>query len=481
MNQKIKQILFFMIGPFISKSFSFISVPVFSYFLTLKQYGNYTLFTMLLMYLSPIITLGTEQYYLRDYDIKDGYKKRTAIFYLFTCTLIILMITFIILRLFLNKSKLWGMPFYFIYLGIIISFFNAIQDIYSRTIRFHGMGQLYSNILFINQLTTFILSLVLIIIYKNVISLIISSLFSSFLNVILYIVAYRKYVMKLEKNISRRNIQYKNILKNALNFSFPLLPGVFLWVVQSTIDRFFISKYLSMEDLGLFSVGFKFATIIPLFVNSFLIFWEPKLYICHDKFGDSKMLNKTVSNYKNLYGLTISSIVLGMFVLLPLGVKVMSSSYQMALYIIPLMLYSNFIHGFNYFSGMGPQMKKKTFISIFPLIAAVLVNIFLNFFFINKFGILAVLLSTNISFLVLLLLNYYITRKMISNIPNIDFDITQLILQILVATIFYTTRNFMVTCTFMILIYLMNLIKNRKNLSSYLIILRDIFVKKIVN
>lgn len=480
LSKGIKQILFFMVGPFISRIFTFISLPIFSYFLTLKEFGTYNLFAILLMYFTPMITLGTEQFYLRNYTKKTGYQTRRAIFGMYIILFLITFFSCYLYYIFSGNNVINGMPFYYLLIAVTISLFNALQDIYIRTIRFHGLGESYSKLLFINQFFLFALSTILIAIYQNVLSLLLATLISSMFNYFHSILIFNKKIKNIEQKVQRISLQLvKKTLTQALKFSLPLLPAIFLWVFQSTVDRFFIVKYLNNEALGVFSIGFKFASIISMFVTSFLIFWEPKLYIAYDDHGDSKAFKAVVEKYKNFYGLFINTVILGMFIFLPFAIKVMSPEYQVALYIIPLMLFSNYIHGYSYFSGMGPQLRKKTVVSLIPLLVASLINIVLNALLIEKLNLLGVLTATNISFFSLLIINYVITKRMVKMVPSIVGDCGLILLFIGITTYFFVTKDYIISSIAMFLVYCIDLIRNKNKLKEYFNITIRLVSKKI--
>ncbi|MGG1071848.1 oligosaccharide flippase family protein [Priestia megaterium] len=479
-GQGIKQILYFMVGPFISRLFTFISLPVFSYYLTLEEFGLYNLFTMLLMYFVPLTTLGTEQYYLRNYSREGGYHNRTALFTMYVSLSIVYFVAFFIFLIFSGGKIISGIPSYYILIAIAVSILNSLQDIYIRTIRFYGLGEVYSRILFISQLFLFVLSISLVSIFENVFALLIAMLISAIFNLIINVTYFRKNIEKLEeRNLAVTFNNIIKVIKEALKFSLPLLPSIFLWVLQSSVDRVFISKFLDNDALGLFSVGFKFASIVSLFVTSFLIFWEPKLYILYDKYGDSREFKKNVQKYKNFYSLFLNTILVVAFLLLPLGIKVMATDYRASLYIIPLMLFSNYIHGFSYFSGMGPQLRKITILSLFPLLISVVTNLILNLLLIKKLGLLGVILATNISFLVLLIINYLITKRLVKSVPNIIGELFKISLLIVVTIYFYVTHSYTLSSLGIIIIYVINLIENRKNLKEYKSLFLAIIMKKL--
>ncbi|MCV5180224.1 oligosaccharide flippase family protein, partial [Escherichia coli] len=80
-------------------------------------------------------------------------------------------------------------------------------------------------------------------VFKSIMALIISTVLSAVFSMIINIILFNKNVKKLEK----QSIKSKNVIKKSLKYSLPLLPSIFLWLLQSTIDRLIISTYLSSE------------------------------------------------------------------------------------------------------------------------------------------------------------------------------------------------------------------------------------------
>ncbi len=70
-------------------------------------------------------------------------------------------------------------------------------------------------------------------------------------------------------NLSLFKIEFsKSILKEALKFSLPFIPFLILYNIENQLDRFFIEKLLSLEELAKYAVLLSVsATIITLFNN----------------------------------------------------------------------------------------------------------------------------------------------------------------------------------------------------------------------
>lgn len=470
MNGNIRQIIFFMIGPFIAKLFSFISLPIISYYISLKEFGAFTAFTILVMYFTPLVTLGTEQYYLRIYKPNTGEHIRKILFRLFFSIFFMGMVLTFFATL-LGYEVLFNMPSYFWYLGFITALFTSLQDIYVRTVRSHGLGEVYSIMTFINQLSMFVITVTLVIKYQSLFALIIATCLSAFINFVFNKCIFNKYIRKLENTtVSGRPVS--KLISEALKYSIPLLPAVFLWILQSSIDRFIISEYLGEEVLGIFGVALKFGTIVSLFVTSFLIFWEPKIYIYYDEFKDTLNFREKVTKYKDLYSIFIQCIIVGLFLFLPLLIKTLSTEYQEAMYIIPLVVLQLYIHGFSYFSGFGPQLTKKTIHSLYPLVFSVLINISLSLILVKKLQLAGVIIAANSSFVMLLIMNYWISNKLLKYNVSIGKDLIKVGINNIVAVYFFFSHNYVISLLCIVGLLIYDIYTNKQYLQDYILLIQ---------
>lgn len=225
-----KQIFFFMIGPFFARLLSFLSLPIISYFVSIEDFGIYTLFTMLLMYFVPLVTLSTDQYFLRTYTKENGIKLRKNLSIMYSMIFMLLLLGLLI---FFNiyQSILFEQKFLYI-TALIVAFFNSLQELYTRTLRAENMGEYYSLVIVVSQVSGLIFTIVFVIITKDIIGLVVGQFAAAFVNLIFNIFIYRKKLKNQEKesreneNISTKPLDI-GILKASLTFSLPFLPGVF--------------------------------------------------------------------------------------------------------------------------------------------------------------------------------------------------------------------------------------------------------------
>ena len=457
MKNDLKQMGLFTIGPFLSKILSFVLLPVVSYFVSLSDYGQYTLFTVLLLYFQSFITLATEQYYLRVYSSENAINMRKVLFILFMLTTsILLVIIFILYMIGIFKFS----QFMLFVIALLVSYFTMIQDIYGRTFRSRNMGKYYSLSTIIVQVANFIFCILFVLLLKNVLGLMLGQLISMIIGTIIIRLIVKKRISILEIDHKLHLIDIKRILTNAILYSLPLLPSVFLWILQTSIGR--ISLAGDSLLLGIYGVGFKLSSITNLFVTSFIIFWEPKIFHLFDsKSSDVEYIN-LVKKYRNLYSLLIETIIVGLIIFNPIIMTFMEKSYRAAMYILPIMVLSNYINGYNYFEGFGPQLTEKTHKTILPLVISLLVNILLIFFF-GKNNIFIVALSANIGLLIQLILAANISNKITPKINYFD-SVIRITLYSFITAFFYLSHNYVYT---VILAVMVLIIVNFKIIMEY--------------
>ncbi len=75
----------------------------------------------------------------------------------------------------------------------------------------------------------------------------------------------------------------KTLLVEMLRFSYPLVPsGIAVWM-SSYVDRMMINHYLTLEDVGLYGIGFRLASIVSLVIVGFQSALSPLIYANHEK------------------------------------------------------------------------------------------------------------------------------------------------------------------------------------------------------
>lgn len=173
------------------------------------------------------------------------------------------------------------------------------------------------------------------------------------------------------------------LLKSMLKFSIPLIPaGAAIWGING-LNRFFMLHYLTLDKIGLFSIGSKFVVLITLSMIAFQLAWP------HFAFSNmnSKNAGKMFSQVFNIFA--AFGIWLVLFLTLFAGTLIHIATtpdfYPAARVILPLSL-GMFLYGLFYFFTTGVIISKTTKRIIPPIIIAVIVNIVLNNIITPRYG-----------------------------------------------------------------------------------------------
>src|SRR5205085_5105954 len=71
-------------------------------------------------------------------------------------------------------------------------------------------------------------------------------------------------------------------IKAALKFSLPLLPGALSYLVISMLDRIILERYVSLSELGIYSVASTLALTLNIVIQGLYRSFEQKIFKAHN-------------------------------------------------------------------------------------------------------------------------------------------------------------------------------------------------------
>jgi O-antigen/teichoic acid export membrane protein len=193
-----------------------------------------------------------------------------------------------------------------------------------------------------------------------------------------------------------------------LKYSLPLIPaGVAIWGVNG-LNRLFMLHYLTLDQIGLYSVGAKFVVIITLSVIAFQLAW-PHFSLSNMNSSEAAATFASIFNIVAAIGLWM---VIGITFFADTLIKfALSSGYApAAAAVLPLSL-GMFIYGLFYFFSTGPVFSKTTSMIIPPIAVAIAANVVLNIFLTPRFGFTGTAWVTTITYLIMTLGMIFTSRK----------------------------------------------------------------------
>lgn len=179
---------------------------------------------------------------------------------------------------------------------------------------------------------------------------------------------------------------YKKLLLYGLPYGVICILGASL----PAIDRYFISKYLSSNDLGLYAAGYKIALILNLPIQAFQTAWGPFYLSIHKEQNAEKTYNSILILYSIIFSFfALLLIIFSEKILILLsGIDYQEGSivvYPLALAII--------FRNLNSILGVGIDLSKKSYLKIYSYVIGLTTSIASIILTIEALGILGVGIS----------------------------------------------------------------------------------------
>jgi O-antigen/teichoic acid export membrane protein len=203
------------------------------------------------------------------------------------------------------------------------------------------------------------------------------------------------YFLAMNRKTLRLEIE-KEMLWKMLTFSIGLLFLQLASNIMTLSDRYFLIKFRSFEETGIYSIGYRVGMLItPLFAGPFKSIFIPYKYeIWKDGDAQEKF------NYIYLqYHLIGSFVVLAVAVYARLLIYLSTTQEYLSAYrIVPLILLSYFIYGKSGFFNLGFELKNKTYYMSAVMAAGGGINILLNFLLIPRLGMTGASMAALLSY-----------------------------------------------------------------------------------
>lgn len=214
------------------------------------------------------------------------------------------------------------------------------------------------------------------------------------------------------------NIKKEYILF-AFKLSIPLIPHYASQYILSASDKIMISLLVDDASAGIYGLSSIAGSVVSIIWNSINAVLAPWTY---EKMGnkDYNSIYKVTGQLCILYGGACASIML----VAPEIMKVVApSSYMDGVYLIPLIIAATYLSGVFSLFGNIELFYKKVNLVMFASSSAAVLNIFLNFLFINQFGYFAAAYTTVFCYIAYTFFHYYnmksIEKNSVYNIKQI--------------------------------------------------------------
>lgn len=424
--------LIYMVSGLMLKGFSFFLLPLYTAYLSPTDYGITSITSSFLATTSFLTSLSLYSAVFRFYaDLKNDRLKLRR-FYGTIISFVMIITAGSILIMFLLKN--WIITYIFvgidffptIFLVIISLFFYCQYLIYENVLKSQQRAKKYAVVTTGYFFITLLANLIFVIQFNMGATGVLIA------NLITYILFTLVFWVDLSIGKSIEWCFDIKILKEALNYSIPIIPHNLSTQLAMFISKIFIGDIANLGAVGLYAIASQFANIADVVQNYVNSAYGPWLY---------EQLNEKKDDMKHKISMISSSLVylLGFFLL---GIALfthdfiilfLSKSYVLAWMYVPLIVWVLLIKTIYYFYVEILFYHKNASRLIFiSTLSSSLVNILLSYFAIKSFGIIGSIMADFISVLIRVILVVYLAQRF----DDIGLRLKDFVLNILFISLF---------------------------------------------
>lgn len=394
------------IGGMLQRFMGLLLLPFFTQALTPADYGVVALISLIGVAMSGLFTLGTGNsmgvIYYRELDLA----RRPTIIWSNT----LLMVAnglFWYVALFLAAPALSGLMFRtdhyvgLIRLALLGSVLGIMADPWLAYLRMEEKAKRYVVLTLISSLLSIGLSILFVLVQRIGVTgvLLAGTLTQGIMLAVNWMVIGRMLHFKIDTRLFRPLVR----------IGFPSIFGLFAFLLIDYADRQMIERMVSLDALGVYSVGYSFGMVMTIAVGAFATAWPPFFMSYLNKRDEARTIFARVLTYY-LIGFG-GLIVLFFFVAKPVVLLMTAPVFHEAYLVVGLVAASYMLKGCYLIVLPGVYFAEKLHKQSAVEWMAAIVNIGMNLWLIPIYGIVGAALATFISYLALPVLAWGVARR----------------------------------------------------------------------
>ncbi len=461
----IKKLVGFSVGPVIGAFISFITIPLTTYFIDPSEYGKASMFALFQMIFGTFLYLGIDQSYTREYyseknklNLFQNALLIPLILSIFLLLIILLIPNIVSTILFENPNH--TLPS--ILFGVMIVAM-VIERFILLSIRMEEKALEYSILNIFVKVSILIFTLLFVIlIRKDFLAIVYSTVLGQIIGDIYLLIRYKRLFKINNFLIDTR------LLKKMMMFGFPIVIATSLSSILNSFDRISLRTWSTFYEIGIFTATLKIAATFNIIQTSFTSFWVPTAYRWYEEKKEIRYF-KIVSDSILML---MSILFFGILFFKSFIVNILSPEYSEAIYILAFLCLQPIIYTISETTCLGITFSRKSYLSIWVGVVAIVPNIIINILLVPKYGALGAGIATAISYVF-----FFITRTYFSNKNGMSFSVIKhyMVITLLVVSAFLNILNLDKLILLNILLFILTLgvqvstikqityIKNNKN------------------
>lgn len=424
-----KDSILYTIATFLTKGIGLILLPIYTNLLSPSEYGVFDYITAIgaIVAISVSLEIGQSVFRFLPEYINDKVKSSKII----TSGILVVAVSYVFFTLiiFVYSENVSNLLFdtpsksFLVCISSLVFLFNGFINLINLIYRARLESKKSVYFSLVNAIFTAAISFLFLVYFKlGVEGLMLGQLISAIILVVLGGVNIRS-TFVFDFDVST--------LKEMLSFSVPIIPSSLGVIIAMFSDRLMIKEFLSFQELGVYGVALRVASIITLITIGTRSALSPLIYTYFKNSETPDKIQKIFTYY--VIG---SSLLIIMFTFYSDFIVNMIApiEYAEAKFVIPIISLAVII-GNMYIFFPGLLINKKTgLISLINITAGIL-NIILNFIFIPLYGMYAAALTTLFTSTLALVFQYYFSQKLY-RIPNTSLYLFSSIISLMILIMF---------------------------------------------
>ncbi len=388
----------FALGNFGTKLISFFLVPIYTYTLSVADYGTADLVTTISFVLAPMLTLNLSDAVMRFPLDKKGNDNQ-----ILTVGIAALVFAYVVGLLMIPMAQLSPDVSDFAVLMYLYCITSASSSMLQAFLR--GLEKLrefaFSNILctaftagfnilflvvFKWGVSGYLLAYVMAFIVTSVYSALVSGLFG------------RLRCLRFDRTLFLEMFKYAIVL----------MPSTFMWWIINSSSRVMVTAMLGAAANGILAVAYKIPSIISVVANTFTQAWSYSAI----REDDSKDRDQFTSNVFSKLVLSAGLLTLFlMMIIRPLTMLYVSPDYASAWQYSSWLLLGNYLFTVGNFLGAPYTVHKDSLGYLISTAVGALLNIALMFLLIPIMGLYGSVVAAFLGYLAVVIFRYFHTKK----------------------------------------------------------------------
>ena len=396
----LKSGIWYTISHFVRRSIGFFTTPIFSRMLTKTEFGSYSNFSSWYSLLAILVTLHMVSATPRaKYDFEDDFDEylSSVVFFGFLVTLACYVVVLCFPTFF---EGLMNLDMKYIHVLFFLLLFSPALNMLQLKRRYDFK---YKEFVVLAVFLTFASTVSSVFLVTHLENKLDGRIYGTHIpEILIYLVSF---IIVMAKG---RTFFRFDCWKYAALYSIPIIPHLLSNLILGSSDKIMITKMVGAEANATYSLAYSCGMIVSVFFTSLNQAMSPWLFAkLHEK--DYEIIRKVNRVYIVIFAIGLEGIIL---VAPELMYILGGTKYHGAEYLVPpVMLGYGFKFAYTIYQNVE-QYEKKMYISSVGTLAAALFNFVANLICIPIFGYQAAAYTTLAGFVLLLLIHYWMSRRM---------------------------------------------------------------------